>query len=169
MHNIPYTDDGITNRDHTKDEYGILNNSSGNAGPGSAYPNEYNCCTKLPFARCLTLLFTMSSFAGGVRFINGLCTYGMKVVFSTSLIAFSLFTIVSIFAKKPYPMTFTFAKIHGAHALFCSLFSIYHGLLVALVASLMTFSIIINFVPMKDFLDWSCNNDDDTSGGRLWP
>jgi len=133
------------------------------------YPRELTLCNMVPVGRALTLLFTLVTFAGGVRFIRGLCTFGMQAVFSTSLAAFAIFTVISIFAPKPYPLTYTFAKFHGSHAVFCSLFSLYHGMLVALVASLLSFSAIINFVPMKEFMDWSCTtDDDDSSGGRLW-
>jgi len=132
------------------------------------YPNELMFCNMAPVGRTLTLLFLLVSFAGGVRFIRGLCTFGMQFVFSISLFAFAIFTVISVFAPRPYPLTYSFARVHGSHAIFCSLFCLYHGMLVALVVSLLSFSAIINFVPMREFMNWSCNSDDDTSGSRLW-
>ena len=121
----------------------------------------------VPVARVAGLLISVAFIAGGVSFVNGLCTQGMKACLGSSLVCFTVFMAWSLLAARPYPQTYSFAKLHGMHPAACFLYCLYHGTLMAMVTTVLAFGIVSNFVTMKEFLKWSCSGDDDDDSKGL--
>ena len=120
----------------------------------------------IPLARAFSLIVTIICFCGGVNFARcGLCTAGMKAIVGIALTVATIFTIYAIYDPTPHPLTFSFGKAHGLPEFLCAIFVLFHGILVGVVAALLAFSIVINVVSFKDFISWSCFDDDDDDKG----
>ena len=133
----------------------------------SSWPGESLVCGAIPVARALGVLLVFVFAVGGATVVDGFCTAGMKLCFGFALSCFVIFSLWSILAKRPFPLTFSDAQRQGCTPMSSVCFSIYQGTLVMIVTSILVMSTLANFFTMKEFFDWSCGQDDD-NGGKGW-
>ena len=126
----------------------------------TTYPGERKFLC-LPVARLIGLLFFSYSCASGVYFIAyDLCTAGMRLVAVVALGVSTIFTAVAFLHPRPLPLTFSFAIANGLHPCCAAFYVLYHGALVGVVACLVAFCLVVNFISFRGFLSWSCFDDD---------
>jgi hypothetical protein len=129
------------------------------------YPGEQRLL-RLPVFRTVMFLASLLALLGGISFVDGLCTRGMKGVFGTALAFAMLALFWSIVADTPtpFPGTWTFQKRNGVHPSFCAIYCFYQATLIGITVSLICITFAFNFVDMDDFFKWDC--DTGSSSGR---
>mmetsp|Transcript_4674 Transcript_4674/g.6823 ORF Transcript_4674/g.6823 Transcript_4674/m.6823 type:complete len:206 (-) Transcript_4674:46-663(-) len=139
------------------------------------YPDEWYIW-HFPVARNLTSAFWIYNIVwGGIDFIlDYVCTTGLRATFWSALWVSTAFTAYSVYAWKPLPMTFTFAKQSGLNQFWCMNYAMYQGALAGIAFFVIFFSSLTYYVPVEDFWDWNCggwldSSDDSSKGGGIRP
>eukprot|EP00816_Leptocylindrus_hargravesii_P006824 CAMPEP_0196814666 /NCGR_PEP_ID=MMETSP1362-20130617/44752_1 /TAXON_ID=163516 /ORGANISM="Leptocylindrus danicus, Strain CCMP1856" /LENGTH=200 /DNA_ID=CAMNT_0042191357 /DNA_START=197 /DNA_END=799 /DNA_ORIENTATION=+ len=139
------------------------------------YPDEWYIW-HFPVARTLTSAFWIYNIVwGGIDFIlDYVCTTGLRATFWSALWVSTAFAAYSIYAWKPLPMTFTFARKSGLDQFWCMIYATYQGALAGIAFFVIFFCGLTYYVPVEDFWDWNCggwldSSDDSSKGGDIRP
>jgi hypothetical protein len=124
------------------------------------YDNEYLIMrTRIPLFRLLSTSLLIYGIYCGIDFIADLCTDGMQIIFSFSLLCSSLNFGWALWYDASYsvPPTWTFLKEQGYYTITIIAVLMYQASLVGISAFCVITGLIFTFADLKEIFQWECN------------
>ena len=123
----------------------------------------------LPVGRTACGTLAVFSIIGCAFSISEMCTEGMIGVSSAALSTSAIFIAYALTAPDTsavFPPTYAMAWQSGCGAISCTVYLMYHFVLIGISSFLVLISLLSCVIALEDFLKWTCDREEDSR--RPW-